>query len=275
MQRSYRKVIAQDTLDILTSGQYKNQFGQVINFETLQQTAVKQTKLYQAKDSFAFLETAKKKAIVFDTTYTVINETTLNAVRDLLDKGEQNVFCLNFASAKNAGGGFLNGSQAQEESIARATGLYPCLLQAPEYYQTHRNQRTCLYSHLMIYSPNVPILKNEAGKLLNDIQLVSVVTSPAVNAGVVKRQEPKRVKEIPIIMKERIDRMLAIAYHHGHEVLVLGAWGCGVFGNEPIMIADLFYESLTTTFKGKFKHIVFAIKSKQERFRTPFEKLFM
>lgn len=275
MHRSYRKQIAQNTLALIKRGHFVNKKGKVVNIGFVQQKAEEQTKLYYEKELNILVKNVTDTKKFLHTTYKVYNETSLNAVRELNSKGAEKIFCLNFASAKNPGGGFLNGSQAQEESIARATGLYPCLLKAPEYYQLHRSQRSCFYTDTMIYSPDVPIFKGENGELLAEIVPVTILTSAAVNAGAVKRQEAERIKEIPKVMKGRIDKVLAIAHHYGHEVLVLGAWGCGVFANDPAMIAQLFYQSLTTTFAGKFKQVVFAIKSKQERFRLPFEQLFI
>ena len=75
------------------------------------------------------IETQKNQALQYETEFEVNRYTTLDSVRKEYDK-DQNLICLNFASARNPGGGFLNGSQAQEESIARATGLYPCQLKA-------------------------------------------------------------------------------------------------------------------------------------------------
>lgn len=58
-----------------------------------------------------------------------------------------------------------------------------------------------------------------------------------------------------------MDRVLAVAAHHGHDVLVLGAWGCGVFANDPEAVADWFARLLTGDgpFRGVFRHVVFAV----------------
>src|SRR5581483_1260737 len=126
------------------------------------------------------------------TVFEVKNETTIAAIlRAPAALGEP--CALNFASAKNPGGGFLGGALAQEECIARASGLYPCLLQASEYYTFHRNLETCLYSDHMIYSPAVPVIKNEEGELLPAPVCITIVTSPAVNAGVVRRNEIENI----------------------------------------------------------------------------------
>ena len=131
-----------------------------------------------------------------------------------------------------------------------------------------------LYTDTMIYSPNVPIFKNDEGEYLDEPQKVSILTSAAVNAGVVKRQERKRIDQIIPVMYQRTEKVLAIAHQNGYKNLVLGAWGCGVFQNEPADIAKIFYELLTTKFENCFEEIVFAIKTNDEKIINPFLKYF-
>jgi uncharacterized protein (TIGR02452 family) len=208
------------------------------------------------------------------TQFSVTGQTTLDAVRALFQAGHQDVACLNFASAKNPGGGFLGGSQAQEESIARASGLYPCLLKAPDYYQTNRKTTSCFYTDYMIYSPAVPIFKDEDGNHLEELTYCSVITAPAVNTGIVRQQEAEKLPEVESVMKRRIRKVLAIALTHGHQTIVLGAWGCGVFQNDPNQIAKYFREVLTTDFKNKFRKVVFAVYATNEKFIQPFQEEF-
>ncbi|MGB0521768.1 MAG: TIGR02452 family protein [Flammeovirgaceae bacterium] len=275
MSRSYRKNIAEDTLATLERGSYVNQQGVEISIREEQAFAVANTKLYRPEESDALLQTIQNQQANFETRIEVTPETSLDAVRRLIQVGESEVFCLNFASAKNPGGGFLGGSQAQEESIARSTGLYPCQLAVFDYYTINRKTKTCLYTDHMIYSPRVPILKDEEGDYADQLMTVSILTAPAVNAGIVRKREPRHVKKIKEVMRHRIAKVLAIAKHHEHEVLVLGAWGCGVFQNDPQEIAQYFREVLEEQFKGQFRKIVFAIYAKNPRFITPFQQQFM
>src|SRR6185436_13377518 len=83
----------------------------------------------------------------------VNNETTFQALARLSTTTTGHLACLNFASAKNPGGGFLNGAIAQEEALAAASGLYPCLLKVPDYYSRNRANRSTLYLDLIIFSP--------------------------------------------------------------------------------------------------------------------------
>ncbi|MFT4533772.1 MAG: hypothetical protein ACJA1A_000347 [Saprospiraceae bacterium] len=122
----------------------------------------------------------------------------------------------------------------------------------------------------MIYTPETPIFKKENGENMDVLICASVITAPAVNAGVVIHREPARMGEIEKVMKRRISKVLAISHSNNHRILVLGAWGCGVFRNDPIDMARYFREVLEDDFKNVIEEIVFAVYSKNEKFITPF-----
>lgn len=272
--RINRVLIAQDTLKILKQGYFISPSGQKIEIQAAQAAAEQDTIVYTPELSDNLLANRIAQPLANPTKIVVNGLTTMDATRLLLTEGYENVLCLNFASAKNAGGGFLTGSQAQEESIARSTGLYNCLLKAPNYYATNRKTKSCMYTDYMIYSPNVPMIKSETGHNLETLQLASVTTAPAVNFGVVRQREPHRIPEVAIIMKRRIAKVLAIALKHGHRAIVLGAWGCGVFQNDPKDIAPWFKEVIETQFKDEFEKIVFAVYARNDRFIRPFLEAF-
>lgn len=272
--RERRKLIAQDTLKILKQGFYQTPAGERIDIGSKQKYAETGTKLYSPKLSDELLEQRIAQPNSIETKFLVKHATTLDAVRGMIEEGKTNVACLNFASAKNPGGGFLGGSQAQEESIARSTGLHNCQMIGWEYYEVNRNTKSCIYTDYMIYSPNVPILKNEEGVNLNRLNLVSIITAPAVNFGVVENREPEKVPQVKGIMKRRIAKVLAIALEHGHQHIVLGAWGCGVFQNDPNDVARWFKDVIEEQFKNEFLEIVFAVFSKNEKFIRAFQNEF-
>jgi uncharacterized protein (TIGR02452 family) len=273
MKQSRRIEIAKDTLEILEKGFYTNEKGEKIDITAIQKNAVDNTRLFKPEELDELLNSTSKQND-FKTRYEVTNETTCDAARRLVREGVQDVLCLNFASAKNPGGGFLGGALAQEECIARASGLYPSLLTAMEYYNYHRNLGTCLYSDHMIYSPAVPIIKNEGGKELDEPVCITIITSPAVNAGVVRRSEENNIDKIVPWMRVRVEKLLALCQSKKHTTLVLGAWGCGVFRNEPEDIAQLFLEALTGKFANQFQRVVFAVKTDKESIIEPFRKRF-
>jgi uncharacterized protein (TIGR02452 family) len=204
----------------------------------------------------------------------VTNESTLDAARRLVQEGHR-VAALNFASAKNPGGGFLSGARAQEESLARCSGLYAMLVNNP-MYAYHRSHLDPMYTPWVIYSPDVPVFRSEEWHLLDEPYLCSFLTSPAVNAGAL-RDRARQEREIRDRMRERMERVLSVAAIHGHAVLILGAWGCGVFKNDPQTIAELFQTALRGPFRGAFTHVVFAIldRTDEKRFIGPFERAFL
>lgn len=219
------------------------------------------TILYTEEDTDDLLQRIQPKR-TFQTEFEVKNETTLQGAKRLKEEGFDNVFCLNFASARNPGGGFLKGAIAQEESLARSSGLYPTLLEHEEMYEHNREIKTGLYSDYMIYSPNVPVFRDDNGNFLEKPYCVSFLTSPAVNAGVVKKyNDPNELSQIHSTMKTRIEKILAVALEQGYEALVLGAFGAGVFKNDPKDVANYFHDILTKnpTFTNRFKKITFSV----------------
>ncbi|MCW3160724.1 TIGR02452 family protein [Chryseobacterium oryctis] len=267
------KGMAKDTLEILARKYYINEQNERISIENELENSKKGTVLFSSEQ----LSEMKEKELPntnFETKFEVWKCSSVKAILQLAEEeNQEKIMCLNFASAKNPGGGFINGAEAQEESLARTSGLYETLLQGWEYYETHRAMTSCFYTDMMIYSPKVPVFRKDKGELLSKPVLCNFITSPAVNAGVVKRQEPQREGEIFGAMDVRTDKMLALALHQGNETLILGAWGCGVFKNDPKEIAELFKKHLHGKYKNKFKRVVFAILTKKEEMITPFEEI--
>ncbi|KAG8220419.1 hypothetical protein J3R82DRAFT_3110 [Butyriboletus roseoflavus] len=177
---------------------------------------------------------------------------------------------LNFASATRPGGGFLGGAQAQEESIARSSTLYPSLMTntAQEFYKLHlRDRRGGFYHHAMIYSPSVVIFRNDAGEWVTPFE-VDVLTCAAVNANDVRNKNgthadhAKVESTIESTMKERMGRILSLMEQQGAKSLVLGSFGTGVFRNSVKMVARIWADLLTSKgarYRSSFDHVVFAI----------------
>ena len=282
MSRSKRAEIAKETLTIIEQGFYNNQENQKVPMEAMLQASLDGSEIYPmdywTRNRWQELET-KRTSQNFETEIRVTNETSLSASKTLIEQSGGKVLCLNFASAKNPGGGFLGGSQAQEESLARSSGLYPTLTEfMSEMYEFHRGRRTCLYSHTMIYSPAVPVFRNDRDELLPIPYLLSFLTSPAVNAGAVQKNEPQNVDKIEATMLERIDRVLAVALQNDYRNLVLGAWGCGVFRNKPADMSKWFAHFLLNDGKyaNSFERITFAVLdgSANGKFISDFEAVF-
>ncbi len=220
------------------------------------------------------------------TAFEVTPESSTQAARRLVGAGAGEgqgsgesggpVAVLNFASARNPGGGYLNGAQAQEEAPCRASALYTCLREVPEFYEHHRNDRDTFYTDRVIHAPAVPVFRADDGSLLEDPYTVGFLTSPAPNAGVIRRTRPADVHRIGPALAARAERVLETAAAHGYRRLVLGAWGCGVLQNDPAQVAGVFHALLTGEgrFAGHFGQVVFGILDRQGSTRAAFERAF-
>jgi uncharacterized protein (TIGR02452 family) len=189
-----------------------------------------------------------------DTVVEVTEGTSLAAARRHVDAGLRSVV-LNFASPTVPGGGFLAGERAQEEYHCRSSALFACQLNGP-MYAFHLQQANALRSDAMIYSPDVPVFRDDEHRMLEQPFKVAFISAAACDArDVAPLDQPK----IPGAMGARIVKVLAAAQANGHDALVLGAWGCGNFANDPALIADLFRQALDGPFKGAFRRVTFAI----------------
>jgi uncharacterized protein (TIGR02452 family) len=208
----------------------------------------------------------------------VTAETTAEAARRLVEReGEARVVALNFASAKHPGGGFLGGAKAQEEDLARCSALHACLVTQRAYYDENRACGSMLYTDYIIHSPDVPFFRDESLALLATPFLVSIITAPAPNAGEELKRNPGARRQIRAALERRADFVLRVAAAEQHETLVLGAWGCGVFRNDPTEVADVFARCLESArFRGAFRRVVFAVydRSRERVNRRPFEERF-
>ncbi|MER7672002.1 TIGR02452 family protein [Kitasatospora sp. NPDC096128] len=203
----------------------------------------------------------------------VTAEGSVEAARRLVAAGAGPVGVLNFASARNPGGGYLRGARAQEEDLCRSALLYSCLVEAPDYYEAHRASTDLRYSHRVIVSPAVPVIRGGRGELLARPYPVTFLTSPAPNAGQLERRSAGT--DVRGVLAERALRVLAAAARHEVRALVLGAWGCGVFRNDPAQVAEAF-EGALARYGGAFERVVFAVwdRSPVSANRAAFEARF-
>jgi uncharacterized protein (TIGR02452 family) len=280
MKRSERAALAQQTVEIVQAGFYLLAEGHRVDIQPHIQSCLEATRYVTPED----LRRRRRESLALplnsaSASIEVRNETTLaGAARLLSENPRASLAALNFASAKNPGGGFLNGSEAQEESLARSSALYASLRRAPEYYEGHRWSNSSLYSDAMILSPGCPVFRDDDGRLLKFPFHVTFITSAAPNAGAIARNQPELISEIPSALAQRAEFVLALAASAGCDSLVLGAWGCGVFNNDADMVAETFANLLTPdgVWTRRFARIVFSILDKnsaQETF-TAFQRAF-
>jgi uncharacterized protein (TIGR02452 family) len=258
------KRIATETLAAFETGSYTAPEGVRVELSTLLGECLEGTRQYQPEELAAFpSQPPHPSSGGSASTLAVSPESTLQGAARLSASGEyRRIVVLNFASARKPGGGFLGGARAQEETLARSSALYPSLLRCPEFYAYHRSLGTCLYSDRMIYSPRCPVVRDDVGRWLSSPYVVDFITSAAPNAGAIMRNEPHNRARIAPIMYERVGKVLALAAHRQGDGLVLGAWGCGAFRNDPQMVATAFYKHLCPSggYESRFRHILFAIR---------------
>ena len=185
------------------------------------------------------------------------------------------VCVLNFASASNPGGGVTHGSFAQEESLCRCSTLYPCLRQDAmweQFYLPHRMQPNPLHTDDCIYTPGVVVLKTDEMPPQDlpeeDWLEVSVISCAAPNLRSMPSNimnpgdgtEPVVVTDAQLeeIHTRRLRRILEIAQHEGDEVVILGAFGCGAFMNDPVVVARAM-NRVVQEYRNCFDTVEFAV----------------
>lgn len=203
---------------------------------------------------------------------TVTRNRTLEAAGNLCRKyPKSRVGILNFASAVTPGGGVVSGSNAQEECLCRCSTLYPCLQTKElwkDYYNYHRMQHDRYYTNRCVYIPDVVVLKTdtELPERMPESHRykVDVITCAAPNLNVNRLAEHTGMQctisteELHNLFKVRIEGIMRVGVQHKIDALVLGAFGCGAFHNNPVMVASCFKEALET-YKYAFCKIEFAI----------------
>lgn len=266
--RSVAARLGQEAARIAREGAYEAPSGKSVSIADSVARAVAATREVAPGD--ALPERAARGAVP---RVHVVNATSLEAARALAAAGASPCV-LNFASAKNPGGGFLGGAVAQEEMLARSSALHACL-DGRSMYAHHRAQRSPLYTSWVIHSPAVPVFRTDDGELLEEPYLASFLTCAAVNAGAARQRGPAVADAIVGAMRARTARVLAVAEAMGERALVLGAWGCGVFRNDPEMVAEHFDEALAEM-RGAFEVVVFAVLDTSAELRNlaPFARRF-
>lgn len=267
-RRRERSQIASETLSILDKGYYTTDTKNNVHIDEMLNYSLENTQLYASK-SFVRSNRRLRKVVTtlpravpegkFETNVKVLDCTTFSAARKLIHE-TGNACVLSFASAKNRGGGFLNGSQAQEECLARSSALYSCLsVPAVEYFYTYHNQnRDFCYSDLVVFADKVPFFREDSGSLLKRPLCISVVSCAAPNnRECKKRQYPE--EKVRQSMESRIDTILTVCAMNEQKNIVLGAFGCGVFRNDPNEVSFLFRQLLNSKFTGVFENVIFAI----------------
>ena len=187
---------------------------------------------------------------------------------------------LNFASATNAGGGVVNGSNAQEEAICRCSTLYPCISDEKIVNQFHNKHRealkagkmSALYNDDCIYTPRVSVFKTDTAnpELMPEdkwfeVDVISCAApnlrskpSNAMNPNSGNKAVVLKPSELMELHMKRMRRILDLARSNGAEIVILGAFGCGAFQNPPDVVAEAMARVIKD-YRYDFKAIEFAV----------------
>ena len=218
----------------------------------------------------------------------VSGKRTLEAASAYSDK---KICILNFASATNPGGGVVHGSSAQEEALCRCSTLYFVLDTGElmrDFYQPHRRAGDSLYNDDLLYSPDVYAIKSDTSypKRLPEEKWykVNVITCAAPNL----RDQPSNGynsgdgnskvkvtdKALLSIHEKRLRRILDVAVSEGVDTVILGAFGCGAFRNNPNVVAQAAQNVIKDYLKA-FRNIEFAVycRSDDDRNYRTFKRM--
>ena len=265
-----------DTLNIMGQGYYVKD-GKRINLK-LTKNEMKKTKVFLPKDILALKDykfPARSFSLSSKCGYSCENIDSFSLARKnylnysfLFHDTDKEILVLNFANPVNPGGGVRKGANAQEEDLCRTSSLLYSLesFKVSKYYRYNRTLDTHMGSDGVIITPKVEIIKDSAGNLLDDSVVVAVMTcaAPMITYGI----EGMNEEQYREMFYNRIVGMLRVAAYMGYKYLVLGAFGCGAFGNDAKTVSDLFYKALKEfkfdgmTESDLFKRIDFAVLSR-------------
>ena len=185
---------------------------------------------------------------------------------------ENHVAVHNFASASNPGGGVVNGASAQEECLCRCSGLYFCLNSPDGFYKPHRDAHDPIHNDDIIYTPGVTVFKTDTAspQLMNESEWydVDVITCAAPNLrnqpsnrynnGDGNKQVVMKDKDLLALHEKKLRRILEVVLSEGCDTVILGAFGCGAFQNNPEVVA-LANKNVIKDYLHAFKNIEFAV----------------
>ncbi|KAJ7104546.1 hypothetical protein C8R43DRAFT_906898 [Mycena crocata] len=275
--------IAEDTLAAVEKGTYTDLDGNAHSIDDLS-TSSSATEYYPPDSPLSgwTTSTSPLSTVLPQTELVLCKSSTIEGIHYCTPLARK-IGVLNFASATRPGGGFLTGARAQEESIARSSNLYASLMtpQAQRYHSMHKTgTKNKYYTHAMVYTRGVQLFRSDDGEWRAPVR-VDILTSAAVNAGVVRRRHGSGGGEgylppadlsastatdieeaIEDVMRERMGRALFLFEREGAQDLVLGSFGTGVFQNKVPMVAKLWVELLVAPdarFKHSFQRVASAI----------------
>lgn len=192
----------------------------------------------------------------------VSKKRTFEAAKPYADE-KKKVCVLNFASATRPCGGVVNGSSAQEECLCRISSLYPCLADKKmihSFFEPHKKNWSTFNNDDIIYTPDVGVFKTDTDspEMMDEEDWFTsdVITCAAPNLS--RLMKPVEPSKLIRIYEKRMDRIFRVAIANKADVLILGAFGCGVFANNPKLIAESF-RNVQKKYECYFETIEYAV----------------
>ena len=253
--RSALRAVALDTIRLIEAGQWKTPRGTLVTVGPDLEASVRGTRVLRGEELLARYAARPEPPAALTTRVEVSGEKTGAAAHRLTRSGER-VVLLNFANPVAPGGGFLGGARAQEEELCRASGLYKVLTSgtAAEYYAENRRLAPTLALDHVVLSPSVPFFRDDDYELLDEPYQVVVLTAAApclpllhdeIARGLTDREG---LGAIPGLLRQRcaavVEAAAVAVAEHGCTAVILGAFGCGAFRNDPVVVADAFAAAL-------------------------------
>lgn len=235
---------------------------------------VKNTKIYGG-DGVAVAVVTKREDGEESKVKVVVDR--LDSVKSMLKHRRGKTAVLNFASYKNPGGKFMEGSSAQEECLCHASNLYNVLKRFPEYYEWNKKHNNrALYTNRAMYTEDVTFLDDSVCVYGAEPEQVKadVITCAAPNYSAAGRYANVEFDENNAELFRRIKFVLDIAEENKVETLILGAFGCGVFGQDAAVVAKYFKKCLDT-YDYHFQEVYFSVLNRgktdnYDKFKTIF-----
>ena len=252
-------------------------------------------KLFRAWPSYLGDLDEHRAATFYDSPFTVsapelttetvtgcVNADCADVAKALLDEG-LNPAILNLASRTSPGGGYHKGTGAQEECLAQMSTLTQSLYQfgSPKYKHIKESGVPIATGAAYpldlnfggIYSPCVTFFRHGIDEFYSwrketfDCPIVTVASLSNREKNDYTNDERIYFKDDGYLTDEgreieanKIRTVFRIALAHGHDSMVLGAFGCGVYHLHSSEVAAMFRDIMNEPeFKNRFRKLVFAI----------------
>ncbi len=199
----------------------------------------------------------------------VIDADSISAAFMCYEEGKH-MAILNFASYLHPGGGFLRGSKAQEEALCHESTLYNVLKEFQDYYEyNEKHKNKSMYTDRAIFSPDVVFEHDRR------MRKISVLTCASPNFSAAGQNFRVTAAANTSVLWQRIRFILDILNAQSVDIAILGAFGCGVFGQNPMEVASIFKEESAQTAWGRPIRLVYAIpQGRRDNNLQEFRKVF-